>query len=219
MAEPINSRSSVTGISPEAQGRADGENPSQADRSVEGREPSRAAIVEALFREHNQRLVRFLAARLSSDAEAKEVAQEAYVRLLQLEQPDAGGFMRALLYKTAINIATDRIRRRKLDRESLSTDPLDFGIDRCSPEQHVSSREEVEIVSQCLNELSPRCRQAILLRRLQGLSTAQIAATLNVSTRMIRLYITEASLLIRDRLDSTHARHHTTGMNKEVQND
>lgn len=218
MAESVNSRPFAAGTTAETQTRACGETPEQTDPGVEARD-SRAAIVEALFREHNQRLVRFLAARLSSDAEAKEVAQEAYVRLLQLDQPDAGGFMRALLYKTAINIATDRLRRRKLDRESRNTDPLDFGIDRRSPDHHASGVEEVEIVAQCLNELSPRCRQAILLKRLQGLSTAQIAATLNVSTRMIRLYITEASVLIRDRLDSAHAGPRSDSTSKEAKDD
>lgn len=198
MTDPVNSEPSASGDPPE---------------------PDRAALVEALFREHNQQLVRFLAARLSSDAEAKEVAQEAYVRLLQLDQPRAGGFLRALLFKTATNIATDRMRRRKLDRESRSSDPLDFGIDRRSPEHQASGEEEVAIVARCLQELSPRCRQAILLKRLQDLSTAQIAATLNVSTRMIRLYITEASLLIRDRLDSAHTRRPSSGANKEVKDE
>lgn len=47
------------------------------------------------FRNHNQTLVRFLKARLGSEQEAKEVAQEAYVKLLQLERAGAISFMRA----------------------------------------------------------------------------------------------------------------------------
>ena len=45
----------------------------------------RSAEIEALFREHNETLLRFLRARLSSEADAVEAAQEAYVRLLQLD--------------------------------------------------------------------------------------------------------------------------------------
>lgn len=188
--------------------------PSQEDAGPAPAQPpgpdvfSRTELVEALFREHNQSLVRFLSARLSSYAEAKEVAQEAYVRLLQLDQPEPGGFLRALLFKTAANIATDRIRRRRFDRESMSQDPLGFGlgIEERSPESRAASAEEIEIVSRCLAELSPRCRQAVFMSRLQGKSSAEIASVLKVSTRMVRMYITEASLLIRDRLRSAHTR-------------
>ena len=90
---------------------------------------SGAESVESLFREYNQSLVRFLAARLSSDAEAREVAREAYVRLLQLDQPKAIGFLRAFLFKTASNIATDHLRRRRLARAARTADPFDFEVD------------------------------------------------------------------------------------------
>src|SRR5947209_4337020 len=68
--------------------------------------------VGRLFREHNQTLVRYLRARLGSEQEAKEVAQEAYVKLLQLERVGAISFMRAYLFRIAANLAIDRIRQR-----------------------------------------------------------------------------------------------------------
>jgi len=48
---------------------------------------SSAAAVSYLFREHNRVLVGYLTARLKSEQEAKEVAQEAYVRLLHCKSP------------------------------------------------------------------------------------------------------------------------------------
>lgn len=160
--------------------------------------------VEALFRQHNKTLVRFLAARLSSDAEAKEVAQEAYVRLLQLDQPHAIGFLRAYLFKTANNIATDHLRRRRLTRTLGTNDLFDLGIDDIQPEDHVSSAEDIAIVAASLKELDPRCRRAVLLSRVEGRSTAEIAGIVGVSDRMVRKYIVQALLLIRERLDAAH---------------
>lgn len=170
----------------------------------DGPDSRSSALMETLFREHNQGLVRFLAARLSSDAEAREVAQEAYVRLLQLHQPGATGFLRALLYKTAHHIAIDRIRKRRLEREFRDNLPFDFELDRRSPETQAASVEDIGIVAGCLDELSPRCRQAVLLSRVQGSSSAEIAAVLGVTPRMVRMYLTEALLLIRDRLAKAH---------------
>src|SRR5580700_507376 len=74
-------------------------------------EESRADVVERLFREHNEALIRFLRGRVGSRNEALEVAQEAYVRLLSLDQPGAVSYLRAFLFKTAANIAIDRRRR------------------------------------------------------------------------------------------------------------
>ena len=56
-------------------------------------------LVGRLFREHNRSLVSYLAMRLRSVQEAKEVAQEAYVRVLQLQEPGAVSFLRAYLFK------------------------------------------------------------------------------------------------------------------------
>src|ERR1700744_5689079 len=81
-----------------------------ADPVPEGEE-SRASVVERLFREHNEALLRFLRGRVGSRNEALEIAQEAYVRLLSLDQPGAVSYLRAFLFKTAANIAIDRHRR------------------------------------------------------------------------------------------------------------
>ena len=67
----------------------------------------RAELVERLFREHNDALIRFLVARLRSYQDARDVAQESYVRLLSLDEPGAVSYLRAFLFKTAANLATD----------------------------------------------------------------------------------------------------------------
>src|SRR5581483_12225459 len=86
----------------------------------------RTTLIEKLFREHNQSLVRFLITRLNSEQEAREVAQEAYVRLLQLDRPEAVGFLRQFLFKTALNIATDRIRHRQVVKAKTSREWFDL---------------------------------------------------------------------------------------------
>lgn len=74
----------------------------------------------ALFAAHNQALLRFLNCRLKSMQEAMEVAQEAYVRMLQLDTSDGIGYLRAYLFKIAANLAADRLksvaRRERIDK-------------------------------------------------------------------------------------------------------
>ena len=81
---------------------------------------SHAQRITRLFSEHNDSLVRFLAVRLHSVQEAKEVAQEAYVRLLSLDDSGAVSFLRAFLFKTAANLAVDRLRSRNRQRQAMN---------------------------------------------------------------------------------------------------
>src|SRR5690625_3004835 len=77
-----------------------------------GDEALRAAAVKKLVREVNESLIRVLWARLGSYEDAQEVAQEAYVRLLNLDDPGVVSYQRALLFRIAKNLAIDRLRRR-----------------------------------------------------------------------------------------------------------
>ena len=80
----------------------------------EGDSPEgRAARISHLFRQHNRALLTFLFGFLKDNQAANEVAQEAYVKLLQLEQPGAIGFLHFYLFRVAKNLAIDRIRQEQ----------------------------------------------------------------------------------------------------------
>jgi RNA polymerase sigma-70 factor (ECF subfamily) len=169
-----------------------------------GEDPvARARTVDKLFRDHNQELVRFLQVKLRDEGEAKEVAQEAYVRLLQLEDTGAVSFLRAYLFRIAANLAFDRLNSRKRIQYDAgepdghlaqATDPLDV-------ERVVLAAEELGVFLACLDELPPKCRQVFLLHRLRKLGTQQVAAQLNISDRMVRKHIARALIYCRYRLD------------------
>jgi RNA polymerase sigma factor (sigma-70 family) len=162
---------------------------------------SRTALIDKLFREHNASLVRFLCGRLTSEQEAREVAQEAYVRLLQLDQPGAIGFLRAFLFKTAANIATDRLRHRQIVAGTARREWFDLAIEAPLDNQ-VSAQQEVAVIESALTELPPRCREAFLLSRLGGLGTREIARRMQVTERAVRLHLARALLHCRERLDA-----------------
>jgi RNA polymerase sigma-70 factor (ECF subfamily) len=114
------------------------------DLPVQDKE-NRGALIERIFREHNASLLRFLQARLSSAQDAREVAQEAYVRLLQLDSPGAIGFLRAYLFKTAANLATDRLRHRRVTQLNVSEDF--FNLEPPTPMDTLAAQQDLEILS------------------------------------------------------------------------
>jgi hypothetical protein len=68
---------------------------SRRGRTALGRAGAEEAPIDVagLFREHKAALLRFAAAKLGSEHEAREVAQEAYVRLLRLDHRQTIGFL------------------------------------------------------------------------------------------------------------------------------
>lgn len=167
-----------------------------------GTPEARAREVERLFREHNDSLVRFLTLRLRSPQEAREVAQEAYVRLLQLERTDVAGFLRAYLFRIAGNLAIDRLRRRATESRLQETDLLPGLFERPpEPEALAMEGQRVEQVRGFLRELPDPVREAFILFRTEDMDQASIAQRLGISDRMVRNHITRALLYCRLRLE------------------
>jgi RNA polymerase sigma factor (sigma-70 family) len=162
--------------------------------------PQQSATVEQLFRENNRSLIGFLSRRLGSVQDAKETAQEAYVRLLQLSLPDSHVLVRAYLFRVAGNLAIDRLRRRaRMCRaKDLPTDP--YGGPE-PLERQLLADEQMLLLSRCLQKLPEKVRSAFLMCRVDGLSHGQIAERLNVTDRMVRKYLTQALLHCRLHLE------------------
>jgi RNA polymerase sigma-70 factor (ECF subfamily) len=160
-----------------------------------------AHALSHLFEEHNRTLQSFLVARLGNEQEAREVAQEAYVRLLQLHRPGTVSFLRAYLFKTAANLAVDRIRQRA-NRERLDrSGPERELIDRLSPDRRLMAAEELAVLEQALRELPFAYRRAFILHRFEEWTAVDIAHDLGVQERMARNYISRAALYCKLRLD------------------
>lgn len=162
---------------------------------------ARSEAVSALFREHNRALINFLQTRLRDEQEAKEAAQEAYVKLLQLDQPVATGILRWYLFKIARCIAIDRQRHRVSKDRADRLDPFDeFDTSNPTEGQAVASDELARLQS-AVDELPRQYRRAFVLQRFQGLSTTEVAARMGLTDRMIRHYIKRALVYCRFRLE------------------
>ena len=171
--------------------------------SDDGAERARNSTLSRLFVAHNQELLSFLKMRLS-EAEAREVAQESYARLLRLDQPETSSFLRAYLFKTAANLSIDRLRHRTTLR--LKQPQLGFLHELASeptPEELTAREQEARLAATCLQELPEPCRRAFLLYRVYEYSLNEVAREIGVSERMIRYYVVQAMTHCRMRLQTT----------------
>jgi RNA polymerase sigma factor (sigma-70 family) len=164
-------------------------------------EKSRAEVVERLFREHNEALLRFLRGRVGSHNEAREIAQEAYVRLLSLDEPGAVSYLRAFLFKTAANIAIDRRRRHQnFDRVAGRQLFAELTENR-TPERQLSGEQTLRDLGILIEAMPAKCRESFVLNQIQGLDAATIAAQLGITDSMVRKYVVRALLHCRQYMD------------------
>jgi RNA polymerase sigma factor (sigma-70 family) len=172
-----------------------------------------AEDVERLFREHNAALLRFIAAKLGSTQEAKEVAQDAYVRLLSLADRGAVSYLRAFLFRTAANLATDRLRQRARRRDLTVPDDPELMVFELSPERQIAGEEAINRLRAALDELPTKCREAFLLYRFDGLRCQDVAACMGIQERMVWLYVARALEYLRARVDDEPGEsHRVTGL-------
>jgi len=159
-------------------------------------------LVESLVRGGGSDLVRFIAKRLRSVADARDLAHEAYVRLLRVKRKDLIRDPQAYLYRIAANILYEFELKKKADAVGLArcaeyqAAESDFG----HTEEHVEAllaRTRIETV---LAQLSPRCRAVFILYRRDGLSYKEIGARLGISTSMVKKYLTRGLRHCRERL-------------------
>jgi RNA polymerase sigma-70 factor (ECF subfamily) len=163
---------------------------------------ARAALIERLFREHNEALVRFLRGRVGSRNEALEVAQEAYVRLLSLDQPGAVSYLRAFLFKTAANIAIDRRRRdQSYDRVTGGGQLFNEFAENRTPERLVAGEQTLRHLGSLIESMPAKCRAAFVMSQIHGLDAATIATRLGITDSMVRKYVVRALLRCREQMD------------------
>jgi RNA polymerase sigma factor (sigma-70 family) len=148
--------------------------------------------IEKLFREHNRALVAFLQCRLSSYSDAQEVAQEAYLRVLTMENREDIDSLRSYLFKIAGNLAIDRLRKRKVRSDFAAAQASDEPVGETTPVHHAMAVEQVAGLRRALRELPAKASQAFVMHVIEGRDFGAVAQTMNLSERMVRYHVANA---------------------------
>lgn len=129
-------------------------------------------------------------------ADVDDLLQETYARLLGLActERDPIRSVRAFALTIARNVALDWIRQQRVTPVDLVADlaALDVLDERAKIDEIVSSREELDLLADVVQELPRRCRQVFTLRRVYGLAQKEIAAQLGISENTVEQLLTRA---------------------------
>lgn len=159
----------------------------------------RAQWLAAHILPHERALRGWLHAR-TAGGEVDDIVQETYAILAALPAVAQIHNPRAYMFQVAQTVVLQRLRRAAIVRIDAVEEIERLGIldDEPSPEQLVSDRQELRHVAMLIAQLPPKCREAFLLRKVEGLSQRDIAARMGVSEGTVEKHIAKGVRLLMD---------------------
>jgi RNA polymerase sigma factor (sigma-70 family) len=160
---------------------------------------------EHILDAHQDELLRFIFRKVNCPDTAQDIFQDTYVRYTNYPEKGQIENHRAFIFRIAANLVADherrnRVRERFTGLEEVELDSLPQA-DSFQPEQLLSAQERLELMAHTVEGLPPRCREVFILRRIEGLSHAQIAKQLDISPRMVEKHLHKALVALQTVLD------------------
>jgi RNA polymerase sigma-70 factor, ECF subfamily len=156
-----------------------------------------ASAFECIVRRH-ERLVLSIAQRmLGSSEDAKDAAQELFLRLHRnLHDFKEQRQLLPWLYRMTVNVCLDALRKRKT--YGLKDATVEYTVDeRPNPEEELETSRRRELLMTALLQLPPKERAAIVLRDIEGCTTAEVATILESSEATVRSQISTGRTKIK----------------------
>ncbi len=164
-----------------------------------------AAAFEELVRRYQSRLLMVLENMVGHREQAEDLTQEVFLRVFRARHtytPDAkfSTWLFTIANNAARNARRSYSRRKEVHVEGHESGPLGahpleqmaVAASGLMPSRQVDRGERALMVRQALQSLNERQRMAVLLSKFEGMSYADIAATMDLSPSAIKSLLTRA---------------------------
>lgn len=158
-----------------------------------GEQPAAQDLARALEAQRPA-LSSFLRRRLRNEADVEDALQETALRVLRYDTGHDIESLSALLFRIAEHVAVD-VSRRAQARQAGAHCPLEdleLPSGDASPDQLVEAGQDLGLLVDALERLSPKCQNVFLLSRMEGLTYQEIAVRCGISVKMVEKYMHRA---------------------------
>jgi RNA polymerase sigma factor (sigma-70 family) len=123
--------------------------------------------------------------------EIADLRQEVYVRVYEAAREQIPRPARPFVFTVARNLLINRVRRERIvTMESVvDLDALDVAIDMPGPDRSAIARDELRRLQLAIERLPARCREAVTLGRIEGLSGQEIARRMGISEAAVSKHL------------------------------
>lgn len=145
-------------------------------------------------------LMRYLRQNWRDSAEWPDLRQEVYARVYESARGSLPDRPSAFLMTTARNLLVDRARRQQVVSIEAYADLDDFSVCELTPERHASGRAELNALVDALDTLPARCREAVVLRKVDGMSQREVAEEMGIAEDTVEKQLAKGMRIIADAL-------------------
>ena len=166
------------------------------------------SAITGAYLENYDYLKRLLARFFSDRRDIEDVAQEAYLRAYVAEQQKDIAQPRAYLFRIARNVALSKLTKKSEKitdylEESGASVVIECGA---SADSEVEAQQSLGIYCEAVAALPEKCRQALLLRKVHGLSHNEIAERMSLSVSSVEKYLHKGILDCKAFVDNHEGR-------------
>lgn len=140
-------------------------------------------------------IYRFILKNIRDEDKAKDVVQEAYIRLWEKVEHVSAEKVKSYLFTTAYHSMIDMIRKEKRMVDFESINEHDYLI-------YDQYSDIKEILDEAIKKLSDTQRSVILLRDYEGYSYKEIAEITGLNESQVKVYIFRARVFLKDYIKS-----------------
>jgi RNA polymerase sigma factor (sigma-70 family) len=147
-------------------------------------------------------LMQFLRRSWHNKAEADDLRQEVYVRVCEAARKGVPHPAKPFMFAVARNLLVDRARREHVVSIDTASDFDAMGIaaEEPGPDRNAMARQELRHLQSALDHLPPRCREAVVLRKIEGLSYREIALRMSISEDMVSDHLSKGMHVLANTL-------------------
>ncbi len=145
------------------------------------------SILEGLFRQHYGKMIHLARTLLHDDAEAQDVAQDVFARLLENDYQMTGSKTEAYLMSAVRNRCMNHIRNMQIRERFKHLHPLDEADEPCPIDEMMAELEQINAIVD--NHIEEPQRTIFRLRFDEELTFQQIATRLDMSVGTVYKYL------------------------------
>jgi len=153
--------------------------------------------LDAHYRRYGLSIRRYILRRFGAGPpDPDDAVQAAFERFARLEDKAAIADPGAFLRRSAHNFVLDHHRAEKVRAQHANLEVrLETNTDDLDPERVLSGRERFAIIEEAIRIMDEKRRDVLIMSRIHGLSSAEIARQLHCSPTLVKMRLAEAVTL------------------------
>jgi RNA polymerase sigma-70 factor (ECF subfamily) len=154
----------------------------ESDRSVLG-----------TFKRYQSSLKYFISTYLVNPQDIDDVCQETFLRTYKSSLENEVLKPKSFMFRVAKNLIVSDFRKAstQLNEYVEDIDLVDSQLELDDLENNALAQEKLGVMCEAIAGLPNKCRQAVVMRKVYGLATKDIAKRMNISTITVSNYITK----------------------------